>query len=437
MLVERYTMSLKRIQISDNLRLLSINTKKFKTAAMKLSVALPLTKQNFLMSRLLCGVLGRGTQKYSSLEAINKRLDDLYASCVSVNSNTVDDLIIFSISADLLDPRFIPDNTDVSTEVIEVISQMLFYPLLSAGLFPQDKLEHEKTLLIESFESKINDPRLYAASKAEELMRRDDAKFPTLEYIISNTRSITSQELTEFYRYLLLHAPWKCIYVGSESAESIAKKLELLLGDLIGGQSAFHRESFPHLRSFAADAEEMPLAQSRLVIGLCPKSPVNQHQLNSINVANGVFGGGPFSKLFLNVRERLGLCYSCSSSFSQTSKFITVSAGISAENRQQTEAEIFKQLNEIKNGNVSDNELLAVRRSIEYTFDQTYDSPFALISFYSTREHLDIDETPEERKNALLSVSAEDIVDAAGLLNYDFCYFLNGTLGADADGEEV
>ena len=429
-------MSLKRIQVSENLSLLAINTKKFKTAAMKLSVSLPLTKKNFIMSRLLCGILGRGTKKYPSLEAINKRLDDLYASCVSVNSTIVGDIIIFSVSADLLDSRFIPDNTDVSTEVIEVISQMLFSPLMFDGLFPDEKLNHERILLTESFESKINDTRLYAAAKAEELMRRDDEEFPSLEYVISSTKDISSRELTDFYSQLLSYAPWKCIYVGSESAEDIAKKLEVLLGNVIGGRTALHCDSIPCVRELSIAKEDMPLSQSRLVIGLCPTAPVSRHQLNSINVANGIFGGGPFSKLFLNVREKLGLCYSCGSSFSQTSKFITVSAGISAENKQRTEDEIFRQLEEIKNGNISENELTAVRRSIEYTFDQTYDSPFALISFYSTREHIGVSETPEERKNALLGVSAEDIADAAKLLKYDFCYFLNGTLSADAECEE-
>ena len=430
-------MTLKRIQVTDNLHLLSINTRKFKTAALKLSVALPLTKKNFIFSRLLCGILGRGTEKYPSLEAINKRLDDLYASCVSVNSTIVEDLIIFSVSADLLDPRFIPDGTDVSTEVIEVISQMLFSPLLFDGIFPENKLEHEKTLLIESFEAKINDPRAYAATRAEELRRRDDDRFPSLEYIISTANQITATELTEFYRQLVLYAPWQAIYVGSESAELISKKLDAVLGSIYGGKTVLHNSSTPSLREQVSVTEDMPLAQSRLVIGLAPTSSVSKHQLDALNVANGIFGGGPYSKLFLNVREKLGLCYSCGSSFSKTSKFITVSAGISTENRQLTTDEIFKQLQEIKNGNITENELLTVRHSIEYTFDQTYDSPFALMSFYSSRQHLGVDETPEERRNALLAVTVDDIVSSANLLNYDFCYFLNGTLNADLEGGEV
>lgn len=430
-------MTLKRIQVTENLRLLSINTKKFKTAALKMSVAIPLTKKNFILSRLLCGILGRGTQKYPSLEVINKRLDDLYASCVSVNSTILEDLIIFSVSADLLDPRFIPDGTDVSAEVIEVISQMLFSPLLSDGLFPEDKLEHEKKLLAESFESKINDPRTYAATKAEELRRRDDPNFPSLEYVISTTGQITATELTDFYRQLLLYSPWKAVYVGSESAEQIAKKLEILLVSIQGGRAVTYIDSTPSKREYLSVTEDMPLAQSRLVIGLCPTAPINQRQLDSINVMNGILGGGPFSKLFLNVREKLGLCYSCGSSFSKTSKFITVSAGISAENRQKTTDEIFKQLQEIKDGHITDTELLAVRRSVEYSLDQTYDSPFALISFYSSREHLGTEETPEERKRSLLDITVDDMVSATNLLNFDFCYFLNGTLCANTDDGEV
>ena len=157
-----------RQRICDGLSLVSVNTNKFKTAALKLSVALPLTKKGFVLSRLLCGMLGRGTSLYPSLKELNRRLDGLYASSVSVNSTILENLIIFSVSADALDERFVPDGTDVLGGVLEVISQMLFHPLLKNGTFPEDKLRHEKQLLKDSFAAKINDPRAYAAIRAEE-----------------------------------------------------------------------------------------------------------------------------------------------------------------------------------------------------------------------------------------------------------------------------
>ena len=79
--------------------------------------------------------------------------------------------------------------------------------------------------------------------------------------------------------------------------------------------------------------------------------------------------------------------------------------------------------------------MTAVRKYIEFTFDQTYDSPFALISFYSAKEHVGDVKTPEERKADLLSVTKDDVVNASKLLVPDSRYFLCGTLGEDGGDE--
>ena len=423
------------VRINDNIRLLSVNTNKFKTAALRISVALPLTKRNYILSRLLCGMLGRGTEIYPSLELLNKRLDDLYASCVSVNSTVLENLIIMNISADLLDDRFVLDGTDILGEVLDVIADMIFRPVLCGGLFPEDKLCHEKHLLKDSFLAKINDPRAYAALRSEELRRRGDESFASLEYVIKSTDTVSAEELTSFYCDLLTYAPRRITYVGSESTSSISEKILRAFGSF----NASKKMSFAHVYTYTKDpvvqTEDMPINQSRLILGLCTGEKTDKTTTDALSVMNAIFGGIPSSKLFLNVRERLGLCYSCGSSFSSATQYLRVSAGISARNRAVTEEEILRQLDEIKKGNITDAELLAARKSIEFTFDQTYDSPFSLISFYSAKEHLNEYETPEERKSLLLSVTKEQIVNASRLLKLDSCYFLRGTLSSDSETE--
>lgn len=428
-------MDRKTVRINDNIRLLSVNTNKFKTAALRISVCLPLTKRNYILSRLLCGMMGRGTRKYPSLELINKRLDDLYASCVSINSTVLENLIVLNISADLLDNRFVPDGTDILGEVLDVISEMIFRPALADGLFPEDKLKHEKQLLKDSFLAKINDPRTYAALRSEELRRRSDENFASLEYVIKTVETVSAEELTSYYRDVLTYAPLRITYVGSESAEKISAKLLEVFGSLSCQKKAMFTPIDTFQRQTVREDEDMHINQSRLVIGLCPAREIDKATANALSVMNAILGGTPSSKLFLNVREKLGLCYSCGSSFSTTTRYLKISAGISAANRQVTESEILRQLDEIKKGNITDAELLAARKSIEFTFDQTYDSPFGIISFYSAKEHIEDLEAPEERKASLLSVTKEDIVAASRLLSLDSCYFLRGDLLSDGETE--
>lgn len=421
------------VRINDNICLLSVNTNKFKTAAFRISVPLPLTKRNYILSRLLCGMLGRGTQKYPSLELINKRLDDLYASCVSVSSTVLENLIVLNISADLLDGRFVPDGTDILGEVLQVIAEMMFRPVLVGGIFPEDKLEHEKQLLKDSFLAKINDPRTYASLRSEEQRRRGDGDFASLEYIIENVDTVNAAELTAYYRDVLTYSPLRVTYVGSEGVEKLSKRLSVIFGSLACPNKVLFAPLDTFNRQAVAYDEDMRINQSRLVLGLCPEHDIDKSTADALSVMNAILGGTPSSKLFLNVREKLGLCYSCGSSFSTTTRYLKISAGISAANRQATENEILRQLDEIKRGNITDAELIAARKSIEFTFDQTYDSPFGIISFYSAKEHIEDPETPEERKAALLGVSKEDIVAASRLLKLDSCYFLRGVLTPDEE----
>jgi predicted Zn-dependent peptidase len=244
------------------------------------------------------------------------------------------------------------------------------------------------------------------------------------------------EELVDYYRSVLSFAPWRVIYVGSESASEISQKLQSSLGRLGGDKTAVFEHFTGSDISAKAVEEEMPINQSRLSLGFRTKENIDERTCNALSVMNAIFGGTPSSKLFLNVRERLGLCYSCGSSFSSPTQYLKVSAGISACNREITEREILSQLNEIQKGNVSDAELLAARKYIEFTFDQTYNSPFGIVSFYSSKEHLGVFQSPEERKKALLDVSRDDIVRAANSLSLDTRYFLGGTLTTDGGEEE-
>ena len=144
-------------------------------------------------------------------------------------------------------------------------------------------------------------------------------------------------------------------------------------------------------------------------------------------VLNELYGASPVSKLFLNVREKLGLCYYCSSSYSFFSGNLCVASGIDSKNRERATAEILAQLDEIRRGNVSAAELSAAKRSLEYSYVQIYDSPFSLQAFYAARELSGVNETVEECKQKILDVTAEQVCELAKDTVLDTCFFINGT----------
>jgi len=87
---------------------------------------------------------------------------------------------------------------------------------------------------------------------------------------------------------------------------------------------------------------------------------------------------------------------------------------------------------------VSDAELYAAKKSLEYSYVQIYDSPFSLGAFYSVREIVGVSETVEECKERILSVTPERIYNMANATVHDTSFFVNGTLvgGREEDEDE-
>ena len=103
-----------------------------------------------------------------------------------------------------------------------------------------------------------------------------------------------------------------------------------------------------------------------------------------------------------------------------------VSCGFEESNKEKVISGILAQLDAIRRGDITDAEFVAARNSLGYSYAQIYDSPFSLQAFYATRACFGINETVEECRDALMSVTREDIVRLAGKIRYDSCFFVSG-----------
>ncbi len=430
-------MTLRKTDVSESITLSSIYTDKFKSGMLTFSLYLPLTKKNYLYNLVLAGVCRRGSEKFPSMAAINRQLDSLYAASVDVQTTIQGETLIFTISAEMLEERFIPNGTDVSGGVIDVIADILLHPIRHSDGFPTDVVMSERGFVKDSLEAEINNTRVYAATRLKEIMCRDTESFPTLKYLLGEIDSVTPDSLTAHYSHLISNAPMSVFYIGAEDVQSIAQKLERAFRDFSGAR-AF---SFPVLApskktEFLFVSEDMPVNQGKLALGFRTGACIGNGDYHAAIMLNEVLGASPASKLFMNVREKMSLCYYCSSSYSLLSGGLYVSSGIESKNRERLTEAVLGQLDEIRRGNVSDAELYAAKKSLEYSYVQIYDSPFSLAAFYSAREIAPVSETVEECKERILSVTPERIYRMANATVHDSCFFINGTLvgGREEDG---
>lgn len=417
----------------NNIELGYINTSKFKTQTLSLTLTIPLTKRAYLLNMLLAGIMRRGTKSYPSLSILNKHLDELYASNVDINSIPSANTLSLNVSSDLICNDYVLDKTDVLGGVLEVIRDLILSPLTDEnGIILAKSLESEATLLRDMLLGEKNNTRSYAAMRTKELLHRDDDLFPTLEYLLDNIQGVSAEELTEYYHSLLNNASISVFYTGNMGISELEDKITDIFGSLSSGNRIVAKGMTAPTRRLCEVTEDMPVNQSKLCMGFTTGTGFGKADMHVAMILNELLGASPASKLFLNVREKLGLCYYCSSSYSPVSGNLTISSGIDSANKDKAIREIFAQLDALRSGDISETELLAARRSIEYGYEQIYDSPFSLQNFYTLRASFGVEESVEECKQKLLSVTREQVSELASKIIFDSMYFINAT---NKDGE--
>ncbi len=427
-------MTLSNSNIGDGISLSVISTNKFKAGALTFSICSPLTERDYLLSLLLAGIMRRGCRDFPSMAAINRRLDMLYAASADIQSVIRGDALCFNVTAELLEPQYSIDRTDISGGVIQTVADIILHPLMCDDKFPEEAVRAEKQLLRDMLASEANDTGIYAATRLKEIMSRGTA-FPTLEYMLSAIDSVSSEELAKYHKALLTR-PLRIFYVGSEQKEQILEKLARSLAPFASNRSPAPSVLLPQVPSpFVEVTEDRQVSQGKLGLGFRTGAVLGTHTSAVAVMLNEIFGGNPASKLFLGVRERLGLCYYCYSSYSVTSGNIAVASGIEVARRELVRESILEAFEQIKLSRISHTELDAARKSLSFSYTQIYDSPHSLTSFYLLRDLFGISQTVEQCRSEVISVTAEEIAELAGRTVYDTCFFLNGTADTDAEHE--
>ncbi len=428
-----------RSMIADNIFLSTIKTDKFKAGLITFTVSIPLTKENIAYNMLLCSVLKRGTEKYPSIALLNKRLDELYSSTMDIRSARLGKNLTLTISADMLENRYISDGTDVLGGILELAAETVYRPNIQDGYFPKGIVEQEKRFLTDGINAIANNTRSYASTRLSELMFANDSEFPTMEELKDIIATIDNVKLTEYHIKARSYSPLNIFYVGGLSKLELAR---IILSYFPSWETAHViSKALPYpepICEYKALTETMSVSQGKLALGFkvgAVASEDNDSHYTAV-VFNELFGGSAASKLFLNVREKLSLCYYCSSSYDRYTGTMTVSSGIENKNREIAELAILAELEDIRNGRISDIELSAAKKSILNNYRQFSDSPYDLQAFYFNRGFFGFTEDIETAIKRVSAVSAQDISELAKKTVHDSLFFVEGASSEEVGYEE-
>lgn len=427
-------MLLHKEKIFDSIELSTVSTNKFKASVISFSMTLPLKRSSTAYGLLISHLLCRGSASYPSIALLNRRLDELYGSYVEIKSHHIGENLSLTISAETLDNKYIPDGTDVIGELISIIAELILSPAFLQPSFSAQVFEQEKRLIVDSINAEINNPRLYSAKKCLELMQEDIA-LPTSDELKQIVSDISYGDLCDYYRELISSAPLRVFCVSAENAENLKRRIEASFEGYPCKSPSLPIPLRPLKRNLPEHKKvNMPVSQGKLTLGFSTDIIIRSDDdtYYTMIMLNEILGGSASSKLFLNVREKMGLCYYCSSSYSLYSGILLISSGFEMKNYEIAKEAILNQIEEIKNGNVSDFELESAQRSVTSGYRQLYDSPFELQSFFLNRALFNITDGIDDAERKLLAVKKDDIIALAKKIRLDASFFIEG----DADACE-
>lgn len=422
-------MEVTRKKLADGVYFTYLPARKFKTSLLSAQFVTPIREETASAFALLPAVLRRGTVSCPDMGALSARLDQLYGARIDYTVRKKGENQCIGFVASLIDDSFAPGGEKLLEPVADLLGELVCDPATERGRFVPAYFETERTNLIDAIRSLINDKRDYADSR---LLREMCAGEP---YGISRLGDEASAEklqlrkLYALYTELIATARLELVYSGSADCRRVEQALRSAFSTLPREtvREIAAAQDHPARAEVRTVVEELDVTQGKLGMGFTCGSD----DTAALLMGNTLFGGSSNSKLFLNVREKLSLCYYASSVYHRQKGLITVSSGIEFENYQKAYDEILAQLDAVQSGRLEDWELEGARSTLLNAYASMGDSQGKLENFYLGQAATGQSETPEELAAQIREVTPERIFNAMKTVSLDTVYFLRGKEAAE------
>lgn len=419
-------MKLCRNALCGGVWLNTVRTDRFKTALLTVNLFVPLRKETASAYSLLTDVLMRGTEQHPTMQALNRRQDELYSLGLGAYVQKKGEAQLVTFELTCIDDIYAFDGMHVLEEGMKLLQELIFRPYTENGVFRREYVEQEKKNLSDDIRSRIDNKASYARTRCIQTMCEGEPYAVEHGGCLEEVEKLDSAALWDAYRTLLAGARVEIFYVGRKADEDVSVLCRQYL------PFSPREAAFPETKRGSVPAqvrrvtEQMRISQCKLSIGFRTPYTIGEGNFVKLSLFNEVFGGSPNSRLFLNVREKKSLCYYCSSAPDGLKGILLVNSGIEQRNKQAALDAILEQLEALRAGKLTEEDLETARRSLRNGYREITDSPGSVCSWYLGRISAGCTDSLEDAAEALETVSVADVVKVANDLQLDTVYYLEG-----------
>lgn len=412
-----------RIKLGEGIHLNLIKSEKFKSNLLSYYFLRPLEREEVTKNALIPLVLRRGTNRYQTSLEVERRLEELYGADFNMSVNKKGERHIIRFTMEWAGDYF--SDNESTFEVLDMLNELIYDPYTDGESFNEKYVAQEKINLKTKIEAKINNKRSFAINRCLEAMcKTEKYSLYQLGYV-EDLDDINEKNLYKHYKNILETSPIEIFYVGKYNDEVI---------EYIKNFTTHNRKDIIEIPRETITIqtsnknminERMDVNQGKLVMGFRTTIPYEDDLYNALLIANNIFGGGPNSKLFKNVREKESLAYYTGSSILKYKSIMLADSGIDFENYDKAVDIINEQLESLKNGEFSEEDIVISKKSINTSINSIRDSLFLISEFFFTQTITKDYRSIEEVIQDIEKIEKSQIEEAANNISLDTIYFMN------------
>ncbi|MFJ7913560.1 MULTISPECIES: EF-P 5-aminopentanol modification-associated protein YfmF [unclassified Lysinibacillus] len=415
----------KTIPFAKGVNLHIRQTTQFKTVNFSIKWRRALTAANASERTVLTNVLQHSNAKYKTTAAFRSFLDDLYGTVLYFDTSKRGNEHTVLMNVEAVNDHYLA-NTSVLNEVLDLLHTAIFEPNIENGVFKESIVGREKKTVIQRIESIFDDKSRFAQQRIQQILRPNEPASISANGTIEDIQKITPTSLFEAYQSMLANDKIDIYVAGDINEEEIVAKLKEALPfndrtpeEILAVLPQQHPQN-----DYVREQQEMK--QGKLHIGFSTPVRFGDADFAKMQIFNGVFGGYPHAKLFMNVREKESLAYYASSSYASHYGLVFVVSGIEPKNEEKALSLIKEQLAVMQAGDITDLEIEQTKAMLTNQLKEALDSARGQIEIFDQYKDLPEEFTVEAWASKWKAVTKQDIVEMAKQVQLEAVYFLSG-----------
>jgi predicted Zn-dependent peptidase len=281
--------------------------------------------------------------------------------------------------------------------------------------FPENEIEKEKGVIVEEINMYEDLPMRHVQDLLMEIMYGDQ---PAGWNIAGNAETVRSMQRKDFVKYHKEHYvpnATTLVVAGGVDEKEVLKNITKVFGKLKDSEKTQKKKTKDVQKNPQVLIKNKKTDQTHFVLGFRAFDIFDKRN-TALSLLSGVLAGGMSSRLFVKLREEMGVCYYVRSApdFYTDHGLLQISSGVDNKRVKEVIKVLLEECQKLKDEIVGEEELQKIKNMFISNIRMSLEATDDIANFYGGQEVLmNKIENPEEKIKKIQNTKSSDILNVA------------------------